>query len=205
MRRVSDRRRLRLGLRAAAALAVLAPRPAAAHAALQGVGDVYAGLLHPIVVPAELLALLALALALATSGRPACRVGLPALALGLAAGLAFGTILPADLATPVLLAVAFAAAAPVVLGLGLPKPPAAALAVLAGLAVGADARPEAIILSTRVSASLATIVGGAAVVTLVLGLVLGREKHWQRVAARVAASWIMASAILYLTWFATAQ
>jgi urease accessory protein len=197
---------LRRAARARAAPAAFAialvPGPAAAHGALTGVGEVYAGLLHPLIVPGELLALLALALALATSGRAACRVGLPALALGLAAGLGFGALLPADLATPVLLAVAFAAAGPVVLGLRLPRLLAAVLAIAAGLAVGADAMPEATALSTRLSASVATIVGGAAFVTLVVGVALGRERHWQRVAARVAASWIMASAILYLAWFA---
>jgi hypothetical protein len=169
---------LRRVAHAGTALVALAPGPAAAHGALKGVGEVYAGLLHPLVVPGELLALLALALALATSGRAACRVGLPALALGLAAGLALGAILPADLGTPVLLAVAFAAAVPVVLGLRLPRLPAAALAFVAGFAVGADARPEATVLSARLSASLATIVGGTALVTLAIGLALGRERHW---------------------------
>lgn len=192
---------------AGAVLLVLTAGPSAAHGNLQGVGDFYAGLLHPLVVAAEALTLVAVALALATSGRAACRAGLPALALGLGIGLAIGVgqTLPPELATPALLAIALAGAGAVTAGLRLPAPLAAGLALLGGVAVGVDAAPEPAALPARLIASGATILGAAAAVTLVVGLVLGRERHWQRVAVRVAGSWIAASAILYFAWFFTAR
>jgi len=198
---------LRAAVAAGAALLALAAGPAAAHGNLQGVGDFYAGLLHPLVVPSELLALAAVGLALATSGRAACRAGLPALALGLGIGLAIGLgrTLPPELATPALLAIALAGAGPVTAGLRLPPPLAAGLALLGGVAIAVDAAPEAGALPARLVAGGATILGGAAAITLVVGLVLGRERHWQRVAVRVAGSWIAASAMLYFAWFFTAR
>lgn len=188
--------------RAAAAGLVLIPTPAAAHGVLQGVGDVYAGLLHPLVVPAEALALVAAALLLGASGRAACRAGLSALAAGLALGLALGQFAPPSLATPTLLAAAFLAAAPVTAGLRLPPPLAALIAALAGLAVGIDARPDPGALRPTLAAA-ATLLGAAAVAVIAAALVLGREHGWQRIALRVAASWITACAILYFAWLAT--
>lgn len=39
-----------------------------------------------------------------------------------------------------------------------------------------------------------------ALATLVTGLALGCERHWQRVGVRIVGSWITTCAILYLTW-----
>ncbi|HRO10263.1 hypothetical protein [Amaricoccus sp.] len=189
--------------RAATAGLVLLPAPAAAHGMLQGVGDVYAGLLHPLVVPAEALALVAAALLLGASGRAACRAGLPVLAAGLALGLALGRFAPPSLATPALLATAFLAAAPVTAGLRLSPPLAALIAALAGLAVGIDAQPDPGTLRQTLTAAAATLFGATAIAVIVAALVLGREQSWQRIAVRVAASWITASAILYFAWLAT--
>jgi hypothetical protein len=173
-----------------------------AHGVLQGAGDVYAGLLHPLVVPAEALALVAAGLLLGSSGLAGSRIGLPALAAGLAAGLALGRDVPLPLATPLLLAVALVAATPVVVGLRLPPEAAAGIAALAGAAVGIDARPDPAILRPLV-AGAAAVLGATALATVAAGLVLGRERLWQRVAVRVAGSWISASAILYFAWLAT--
>ncbi|HET9068330.1 MAG TPA: hypothetical protein VFN28_06770 [Amaricoccus sp.] len=185
-----------------AAALVLLPAPAAAHGMLEGVSELYAGLLHPLVVPAEALALVAAALLLGASGRAACRAGLPALAGGLAAGLALGRHLPPTLATPALLAVAFLAAGLVTAGLRLPPAAAALLAAAAGAAVGIDAQPDPGTLRQAATAGIATIIGACALAAVVAALVLGRERGWQRVAARVGASWITACAILYFAWLA---
>ena len=167
---------------------------------MEGIGDFYAGLLHPVVVPSEALALVATGLMLGSSGLPACRPGLVALAAGLAAGLAVGRLVPAGLTMPLLLIAALVAAALVTAGLRLPPAPAAAVAALAGAAVGIDARPETDALTSTLVASAASLLGGAALATLVAGAVLDRVYHWQRIAVRTAGSWITASAILYFAW-----
>ena len=170
---------------------------------LQGVGAIYAGLLHPLLVPAETLALVAASLQLGSSGRAACRAGLPALAAGLAAGLALGSYVPPSFATPLLLAVAFLAAGLVTSGVSLPPTAAAAIAALAGIAVGIDAQPDPGTLHQAITTGAVTVIGASALVVVVAGLVMGREHGWQRIAMRVAASWITACAILYFAWLAT--
>jgi urease accessory protein len=186
-----------------AALLLAIPSSAAAHTMLKGVGDLYAGLLHPLVVPAEALALVAAALLLGASGRAACRAGLPAIAVGLAAGLALGRHVPPSLATPALLAVAFLAAALVTAGLRLPPSAAAGVAALAGAAVGVDAQPDRAALLQAFAAGAATLTGATALAAVVAGLTLGRDHGWPRVAVRIAASWITACAILYFAWLAS--
>lgn len=167
---------------------------------LQGAGDFYAGLLHPLLVPGEALVLVAAGLLLGTSGRTACRLGLPALAAGLVLGLVVGRVISPSLATPLLLAVALSVAAVVVTGLRLPAIPASMFATLAGAAVGIDAQPEAAVLSSRLVAGAATLLGGTALALVVVGLVLDRVHPWQRIAGRVVASWVVACAILYFAW-----
>lgn len=170
---------------------------------LEGVGALYAGLLHPLVVPAEALALVAAALLLGASGRAACRAGLPAIAVGVAAGLALGRHVPPSLATPALLAVAFLAAGLVTAGLRLPPSAAASVAALAGAAVGVDAQPDRGAMLQAFAVGAATLTGATAFATVVAGLILERKQGWLRVAVRIASSWITACAILYFAWLAT--
>lgn len=186
-----------------AGLVVIHPATAAAHGMLQGVGNIYAGLLHPLLVPAEALAVVAAALLLGCSGRAACRTGVPALAAGLAVGLALGRHVSPSFATPVLLAVAFLAAGLVTAGIRLPPTAAAAIAAFAGVAVGIDSQADPGALHEIIVTGAATVIGAATLAVAVAGLVLGRERDWHRVAVRVSASWITACAILYFAWLAT--
>lgn len=186
------------------ALAVGLPGRAGAHAMLDGMGDFGSGLLHPLVVPAEALALLAVALLLGTSGRAACRAGLLALAGGLAAGVVAGRFLSITAPTA-LIAVAFLAAGMVAAGLRLPPVAAALIAAAAGATVGVDAHPEAAALRQILIAGGAVILGATSAAMMVASFVLGREHGWQSIAIRVVGSWITASAILYFAWLATSS
>jgi hypothetical protein len=99
-----------------------------------------------------------------------------------------------------LLGVTLAAAATVTSGLRLPVIVTTMLALIGGVAVGLDARPEAPSLPSAALAGAATVLGGTALALVVAALVLSREKFWQEIAVRVAGSWITASAVLYLSW-----
>ncbi len=181
-----------------AATLALTPGEALAHGVVEGVGDIYAGLLHPLLVPGEALTLLALALLMGSSGLNAARFGIPALAAGLAVGLLAGAHVPSALATPPLLAVALVAAALVAAGARLAPVAVAVLAAAAGVAVGVDAHPESNALRPALVGGAATVLGGTALTLAIAALVLGRTALWQRVAVRVAGSWIVATAVLYL-------
>lgn len=192
--------RRRLVLPAGAVLWLM-PQAARAHGVLEGVGDFYAGLLHPFVVPAELLAIVATGLLLGWSGVLVCQRGILAFAGAVAAGLVLAQPLAMTAgATPALIAAALVAAAVVTAGLRAPAWFATTVAAVAGLAVGIDAAPEAEAVFKTLLSGAATVLGGAVLITIVAALVLGAEQHWHRIAARVAGSWITASAILYLTW-----
>ncbi|MEJ8574271.1 HupE/UreJ family protein [Microbaculum marinum] len=176
----------------------LVPGTALAHGALEGLGDFYAGLLHPFVVPSELLAVVATALLLGRGGRAACRAGTVVLAVGVATGLVLSAALPQPPdATPLLLATALAAAGAVTAGLRAPLWLAVGVAAVCGLAVGTDAVPEAGAAAGRLWSAVATVIGCVALATVIAGLTLGAHLHWHRVAARVAGSWISACAFLY--------
>lgn len=190
----------RADLAIAAAVFTLRPEAAWAHGVLDGVGDFYAGLLHPLIVPAELLALVATALLLGVSGVQVCRPALPALVLGLCLGLFVGQHLPEGMATPLVLGTALITGSSVAAAIRLPAGLSVGLAAVAGLAVGIDAAPEADALRPVLIASIATLIGGSALAAMVIALVLGRKLHWQRVAVRTAGSWITACSILYVTW-----
>ncbi|WP_267213640.1 HupE/UreJ family protein [Chelatococcus asaccharovorans] len=183
------------------ALLWLAPQAAHAHGAIEGIGDFYAGLLHPLLVPAELLALVATGLLIGRSGLAACRRGIPTLAVTMAAGLALAPVIAAapDMTTP-LVAVALVAAAIVTTGLRAPGWIATGLAMLAGLAIGIDAAPEAGVRFMAFVNGAATLLTGTALVTIIAALGLRAEQHWQRIATQVAGSWITASAVLYLAF-----
>ncbi len=178
-----------------------ATAPAHAHAPLNGVGEFYAGLLHPIVVPAELLAIVAVGLLLGFGGYRHCHLGIPALACGLVLGLATGFAgWAGEIGSGLLLSVALVAAATVTAGIGLPVVLAAILACVGGFAVGLDAQPETQSLPSTLLTGMATVMSGTIVVLVVSAVVLSREKFWQKVAVRVAGSWITASGLLYFSW-----
>ncbi|MBX3536914.1 MAG: HupE/UreJ family protein [Chelatococcus sp.] len=190
----------RLILPAAALLGVI-PQAAHAHGALEGVGDFYAGLLHPLVAPAEMLVIVATGLLIGRSGLPACRYGILAFASAIAAGLVLGAIGAASTdQTTSLALLALVAAAMVASGLRAPAWIAAGLAVPAGLVLGLDATPEGSMRLGGVLSGLATLLGAVALITILAALALRIERYWQRIAAQVAGSWITASAMLYLAY-----
>ncbi len=189
---------LRTGL---AALALLAPAgPAAAHGTLEGVGAFYAGLLHPLLVPAHLLLLLGLGLRVAQRGRAAAPAALAGWLFGL--GLGLGIVLagagPSEAPLP---ALALAAALGLLLAAAAPLPVAAgaALAALAGLALGLDSDPGAAADPGGRPLQLAgTAVGASTLVLLVGGALVERRPAWLALGLRVAGSWIAAAALMVL-------
>ena len=156
------------------------------------------GLLHPLLIAAHLLALVALGLLIGQQRRPLLTwaVFVAGLAAGLAAiAFAVGETAALDvlLATTALAGVLVAIARPLPMLLPL------TLAGIAGAALGLDSPPEAI----SIGAAVAMLVGTAISAVLVLALVAAASRQltrwWQRIGMRIVGSWLAASAILVLT------
>jgi len=176
---------------------LVASQPAQAHDVVAGVGGFSGGLLHPLLVPAHALALVALGLTLGQPGRLRY-AGLLLFAAGLAAGIAL--IVTAFAITTDLAVLAVAAVAGIALAVGRPLPLAMSgpLAVVAGLAIALDSVPEEISMQTTFLALVGTAISATLAVMLVAGLARRLARDWQRIGLRIAGSWIAASAILVL-------
>jgi urease accessory protein len=187
-------------------VALLAPTAAAAHGNIPGVGAFYAGLLHPLLVPVELLFLLAIALMLGGLGREASRFGVPLLGVGIVGGLIFSTTigLSGRVTTALLLGATVLAALSVAAAIRLPLAISLLVSLGGGVALGLDAAPDETGLSETLVSGAATLLGAIIVGLVGAALVLGRRQEVARIACRVAGSWIASVAILYFAWLMVA-
>ena len=192
------------------ALTTLWPLAARAHGDLERLGPFYAGALHPLLVPAHLVALLALGLLVGQRGLKSNRHALTMLLLTLATGLGVAAAAsdPLSWATALerlLLLVAALAALATLSVVPLPRAAPIALAGVVGLGIGLGSAPE--VTSAVPDAALGpawmtwstvagTLLGAFVTAALVAALVDGAPAHWARLATRIAASWLAASAML---------
>ena len=174
-------------------------RPALAHDVVAGVGGFTGGLLHPLLVPVHLLALVGLGLLIGQQQGPPRRTLLAVFAAGLVAGLACIALAigetPANL---VLLAAAATAGVLVVIAAPLPGIVGGIVAATTGAAIGLDSPPDEISLRSAVIALLGTGLGALAVLTAIVTLTGCCRREWQQIGVRVIGSWTAASAILVL-------
>ncbi len=190
------------GTRAAAlsALAlVLMVTPALAHPPPLGISGFWGGLLHPLFVPAHVMAIGGLALVAGRSERGTALVA-GAFVLGLLAGAAAmmrGTV-PAY-AGEALLGFAALAGLVLALGLGVWRMAAIPLAAAAGLAVLLDSPPETLSLREANLMVVGTVLGAAAAFGAAASMARRARGRVMDIGVRVAGAWIAASAILALS------
>ena len=190
-----------------ASLGILAwPSMAQAHSPIAGIGTFYSYMLHPLVVPAHALLLLATALMLGQQSRKAARISLVLLLLGFASGLAIsGAGALGGVPERVLLAGALVMGGAVILGRHWPVSALVPAVAAAGFAIGLDSAPEP---SNDQEISLAfsgLACGFIGVATIITGLTIGLSKDWQRIGVRIAGSWIVAISMLVLALSMAAQ
>lgn len=152
-----------------------------------------------VLLPTNLLALVALGLLV---GRQARRVRLVAtvlFALGLVTGaLAIAAAVRDPPAAIVLLAVAASAGIIVATAWQPPLSASALLAFVGGAALALNAPPQAITLADAMASQLATGLGAVIAFVVVSMLAAAARQPWHAIALRIVASWIAASAILVL-------
>jgi len=170
--------------------------PASAHPVF-GVTGFAGGLLHALLVPTHLMAVVALALLIGQQRRG--RGAVIAYAAAIIAGLgAIAMAYVPERADEGVLAVAASAGLLVALARPLPRSVGVLLAGAVGLAVALDSPPEAISLRDANLALLGTAIGAVLVLLALLQVTTRLTRGWQRIGARIAGSWIAATAILVL-------
>jgi urease accessory protein len=155
------------------------------------------GLLHPLLVPAHLLALVALGLLIGQ--QRAIRTPCVGFAIALAAGLlAIALAIGETAALDALLAAT--ALAGILLALARPLPTflSTALAAIIGIALAVDSPPEAISIEAAVALLVGTGIGAILVLALLVAAARLLTRWWQRIGMRIVGSWIAASAMLVL-------
>jgi urease accessory protein len=174
---------------AAIAALALVTTPAFAHDVVPGVGGFTGGLLHPLLVPAHLLALAPLALLLGQQPR-GTSAGLLAV---FTASLVIGVIAIVSAVSPVFQGeVVLAIARPVTTLLSLP------LMVIAGIVIMLDSVPDDMSMQRTFLALVGTMIAAFVLATLVAEATRALTRDWQRIGVRIVGSWIAASAILVL-------
>lgn len=170
---------------------------ACAHSPIAGVGHFYGGMLHPILVPAHVLAIFAVGLWLGQRW-PADGLLLLALLGAVPIGMVVGRFNVWQQGELAILALASAVALLVAVARNLPAPFPVAIAVAFGLLIGLDSLPDG--LSGR---PLWLSLAGTWVAVLLglAGMVAISEiatRPWMRIGVRVFASWMCAAAVLVL-------
>ena len=157
------------------------------------------GLLHPLAVPAQALALLALGLLIGQQNDGRRLMPLAAFVAGLAAGLAaIALAVGPTSAADVVLAGAALAGLLVAFAHPLPTLVAVPLAAIAGIALGLDSPPEVISVAAATVMLIGTGLGASLVLAIVAAATSYLSRACQQIGVRILGSWIAASAILVL-------
>lgn len=177
------------------------PEAALAHSPFQGIGSFYNGLLHPVLVPAHLLLLIALGLFLGQQGTKRIELILGTFAAATAVGLvmawlSIGTKLGLE---ALILALSAAVGLLVAISLQMAAYWRMLIVLLAGFLLGIDSTQETFVGKDKF---LSLFGSGIAIYFLALyPLALAdflNKKAWQKIGIRVIGSWVAASSLMVL-------
>ena len=176
-----------------ALLLVSMPGLALAHAPIEGMDSFYNGVLHPVLVPAHLLAIVSAGLLIGQQGVKRMQAPL----------IAFLLVLIAVLTVPgrfVLCGVLVA------LELELSLAPLIAIAVVAALLVGFDSSQPELQGRAKLAILTGTGVGGFLLILYAAAAAEFASRAWQKIGIRILGSWATASAFIVLAFtFASAR
>ena len=185
--------------RAGPAAALLAASGAAcAHGSVQGVDHFSGGLLHPLVEPTHLIALVALGLLIGQRGIANAERALATFVVGIALGMicvSFGLTFDTDLT---LLAIATLSGALVALSAALPVFVYAVVAAGVGAGIGLASNPDAFTGKAELAALVGAGIGASLCLLCIVALVNSLVRPWLRILVRVVGSWTCAASVLVL-------
>lgn len=191
---------MRLRTAACAVLAFsVASSAAQAHDFIEGAGALN-GFLHPLLVPAHALCLLAFGLMTGQQDKSSCMFLTALFPAALIAGilLIMYAVFPIDLVPIVLLASGACAGLVTALAQPLPRIIPAIILVAGGLSLIIDSVPAVVSKRDTILALSGTVVAAALTLGLVAYLASVLTRDWQRIGVRILGSWTAASTLLVL-------
>jgi urease accessory protein len=173
--------------------------PALAHAPLMGIGGVFGGVIHAVLVPEHGLTLLALGLVLGRQKQDARRSGMLIFVALLTCGLIAAALISEETLAADLLLLATCSLGLLIASAWMPPRLVLCLAALAGLMFALDSKPDgtSAVESTRML--IGSGLGAVIAVALVAEGAVYLRGHALLIAARVAGSWIAAIGIMVLS------
>ncbi len=175
------------------------PSRAAAHLTTTGMGPVYDGMAHLLQSPEDIIPVIAIALYAGLRGAVAGRRAMFLLPLAWCIGGLAGSAVPGAVSFPIPAISFLILGGLVAADLHMPASAVTGLVILLGLVHGflnggmLQEGPGTLGL-------IGIMVVLFVLVTLASALVVSLKKHWERIAVRVAGSWIASSGLLLLGW-----
>jgi urease accessory protein len=183
---------------------LLLPRVASAHSPIKGIGVFFNGVLHPALVPAHLLLILALGLWFGQHQPKQQQNSVLLFLLAIILGLLATALYPLpenNLLSLLLLCSAAVIGLLTVSALKIARPVFIVLALVAGFLLGLDSTTENLSGKDKIASLFGSGVGIYFLMLYAMALSESfSKKHWQNIAVRILASWLSASALMVLAF-----
>ncbi|MGD1990562.1 MAG: HupE/UreJ family protein [Chromatiales bacterium] len=185
---------------------VLAGMPgiALAHAPIEGMDSFYNGVLHPVLVPAHLLAIMTAGMLIGQQGVKRMQAPLIAFLFVLIAALAttgfLDLSLPESVGERLLLSMAVLCGVLVAVEMELSLMPLMALGIVLGFLLGMDSSQPELQGRAKLAILTGTGVGGFLLILYAAAAAEFANRHWQKIGIRILGSWATASAFIVLAF-----
>lgn len=180
-------------------LLLATPEIAAAHTPIQGISNIFNGMLHPILTPSHLLLLIAAGLFFGQLGFKKAQPALLASIASVVLGLIFSVFSPGPQFEVFILVWAAIIGLLVAAALRIPLYWYFLVGAVAGFSLGFDSAQETLSGKERIIALFGTGVGIYFFSLYPVGFAeFCNKKHWLRTGIRILGSWIAASSLLVL-------
>jgi urease accessory protein len=177
------------------------PRSTFAHPVFEGAGGFYGGLLHPLFVPAHLMAVAGLAALVARRETRQSKLwhSSTAMLIGMAVGLvAIANAYIPTLSSEIVLALDVVIGTLIASEIAPPRLVITGLALVTGFSVAIDSPPDAITIREAIAIQLGTFCGVTVLLIAMIEMVSRLRHRWQRIGIRIVGSWIAAIAAMAL-------
>lgn len=172
--------------------------PASAHSPFPGAGDFYNGMLHPLLVPAYLLAIISLGLLFGQHAPVSSQYAMPAFALTLVTALCIPPATSEPIPQSIMLGFVFVAGFVVAASLNVGVYLSAIFGTAIGGLIGMNSKLDALAEGLSWLSLAGSALGAVLAVVALGGTIATLRRRWQRIGVRVLGSWTAASAFLVI-------